>query len=122
MNRKSKAISYLYSNRFTFSCFISSFCKGNQFGPIPGLRSTPDIVEDSRNRQVRLYPNIKQILEHLQANDFDIGISSLDRKPELCRRILELHGILHFFKEELIKISGAKKKHFEQFVKYGYDL
>merc|ERR1719238_1041826 len=63
----------------------------------PSLRTITNGVADGRGREVKLYPEIKQILAFLKENNVTIGIASKDCAPDLCREILDKQDILKYF-------------------------
>ena len=88
----------------------------------PSLRQITGGVADGRGREIKLYPDIKQILALLKEQNVTIGIASKDRAPDLCREILEKHGIMDYFDTELIEIYPCRTKvlQFEKFWARGF--
>ena len=89
----------------------------------PSLRTITNGVADGRGREIKLYPEIKQILAFLKENNVTIGIASKDCAPDMCREILDKHGILEYFDPRLIEIYPCRTKviQFEKFWKFGFD-
>ena len=88
----------------------------------PSLRLITGGIADGRGRQIKLYPEVKQILAFLKEQNVTIGIASKDRAPGLCREILEKHGIMDYFDEQLIEIYPCRTKvlQFEKFWSKGF--
>ena len=86
------------------------------------LTKIGDRVEDGKGRSLELYSDIKQILAFLKQQNVTIGISSKDCAPELCREILEKHGVLEYFDKRLIEIYPCRSKvvQFEKFWSHGF--
>ena len=86
------------------------------------LRLVTNGVADARGRLVCLYPEIKEILAFLKAENITIGIASKDMAPALCREILTKHGVMDYFDQNLIEIypCNTKTTQFEKFWEQGW--
>ena len=80
------------------------------------------VLRDKLGNLVALYPEIREILAFLRAENVTIGIASKDRAPGLCREILTKHQVINYFDPNLIEIypCGTKCDQFDKFWKLGW--
>ena len=80
------------------------------------------VLRDKLGNIVSLYPEIREILAFLKAENVTIGIASKDMAPGLCREILAKHQVIDYFDQNLIEIYPCSSKcaQFDQFWKRGW--
>ncbi len=78
----------------------------------PPFRRAADRVVDRRGLDVRLYPDVMEIMEALDAAGIPMGLASRTGEPEWARELLELLGVAGRFGFEEI-YPGAKPAHFD---------
>jgi magnesium-dependent phosphatase 1 len=78
----------------------------------PPLRRTASgqVFAACRN-EIRLYPEVRAMLDHLAAAGHLLGLASRTSAPEIARELLELFGIGHHFTHQQI-FPGDKSAHF----------
>lgn len=78
----------------------------------PPLRRTESgqILASCRN-EVRLYPEVPDMLARLSTDGHLLGLASRTSAPEIARELLELFGISHHFIHQQI-YPGDKSAHF----------
>lgn len=79
-------------------------------------------VTDSRNRHIRLYPDVLPLLEELKGKDRVMAVASRTSRPEWARELIRLFNLKQYFRYEEI-YPGAKTRHFHQLAqKSGVDF
>jgi magnesium-dependent phosphatase 1 len=78
----------------------------------PPLRRTASgqIFAACRN-EIRLYPDVPEMLDRLTVAGHLLGLASRTSAPEIARELLELFGIRHYFAHQQI-FPGDKSAHF----------
>lgn len=79
----------------------------------PPFETQEGRVFDSRRREVRLYPDVEEIIDQLLADDHTIAIASRTGEPEWARELLKGLGIAGMFHHEEI-YPGSKVEHFKR--------
>lgn len=77
----------------------------------PLRRSESGQVFASCRNEVRLYPEVREMLERLTAEGHLLGLASRTSAPAIARELLELFGIGHHFAHQHI-YPGDKSAHF----------
>ena len=71
------------------------------------------IFDSSRRAPIRLYQDVPEILEHLQADGHELAVASRTHAPEWARQLMEMLEIAGCFQYEEI-YPGSKIAHFER--------
>lgn len=77
----------------------------------PPFQKRGDIVIDSQQRQIRLYPEVRAILAHCQGASVKMALASRTGEPDWARQLLALFNIDHYFEHPQI-YPTSKVRHF----------
>lgn len=78
----------------------------------PPYRKTGGKIIDSADRVMRIYPDIPEILEKVDAMDCELALASRTERPEWARELLDLMNYRHRFHYEEI-FPSSKVAHFK---------
>ncbi len=79
----------------------------------PPFKKSGEAVLDSRGGRIALYPEVREILRLLHAQERSLAIASRTHEPAWALRLLELFGIDHYF--SMCEIyPGSKTQHFQR--------
>jgi len=78
----------------------------------PPYRKMPDgTAKDSHNTTIRLYPDVRDILSHLDSQDVTLALASRTSAPDQAQQLLDLFDLSSHFPLQQI-YPGDKKAHF----------
>ncbi len=82
----------------------------------PPYKRVNQHVVDSSGREIKLYPDVRIILENLKEHNVNMALASRTEAPSWARQLLSLFEIEHYFDYQEI-YPGSKIKHFKQLQK-----
>ncbi len=82
----------------------------------PPYKKVNQHVEDAFGREIKLYPEVKMILQNLKNQNIKMALASRTEAPSWARQLLSLFEIEHYFDYQEI-YPGSKIKHFNQLQK-----
>lgn len=86
-----------------------TWCDGTR----PPYQKVNGYIEDSDQKIIYLYPDVKEILAVLHKKDIMMAVASRTHSPEIALTLMEMFGIRQFFQHEEI-YPGSKVPHFER--------
>jgi magnesium-dependent phosphatase 1 len=85
-----------------------TFCDGT----VPPYSKKNGYITDAEDRIIYLYPDVVEILSHLEKQEIAMGVASRTHSPDKARTLMEMFGIRDYFSYEEI-YAGSKVQHFE---------
>ncbi len=79
----------------------------------PPYRIRNGNIYDADNSHIRLYPDVKPLLEDLRQQEIPMAIASKTGAPDWARELLGLFDIRHYFEHEEI-YPANKTRHFRR--------
>ncbi len=77
----------------------------------PPYRKQGDVILDVDQREIKLYPDVKRILEHLADSDKMMTAASRTTAPHIAGQLLQMFAIDHYFQMPQI-YPDSKLVHF----------
>lgn len=74
------------------------------------------IILDEDQRKITLYPDVRDILENLQTQNFTLGVASRTGEPDWADELMQLFDIKKYFDHFEI-YPGSKVNHFQSLQK-----